>query len=334
MRLGFTMRKTNKKKVIICGITGQDGSYLAELLLKKNYEVHGIVRRSSNDNFIRINHLLNRITLHFGDVLDSLSLLKIISEVKPDEVYNLAAQSQVYIGFDIPEYTSNVTGLGALRLLECIKLVNKNIKYFQAVSSEIFGDTKDCPQNESTQLNPKNPYGISKMYAYQMTKSYRDSYNMFACNGILYNHESPRRSENFVTRKITKAIAKIIAKEQNELFLGNIDDKRDWGYAKDYVEAMYLMLQQDKPDDYIISTGEIHSVRDFLDVAFKLVNLDWHKYVKINQNLVRPLDHRNVIFQGDNSKAKKNLNWKPKTSFNELVKLMVESDLKEKGINL
>ncbi|MBR3627888.1 MAG: GDP-mannose 4,6-dehydratase [Elusimicrobia bacterium] len=328
------MRKTNKKKVIICGITGQDGSYLAELLLKKNYEVHGIVRRSSNDNFIRINHLLNRITLHFGDVLDSLSLLKIISEVKPDEVYNLAAQSQVYIGFDIPEYTSNVTGLGALRLLECIKLVNKNIKYFQAVSSEIFGDTKDCPQNESTQLNPKNPYGISKMYAYQMTKSYRDSYNMFACNGILYNHESPRRSENFVTRKITKAIAKIIAKEQNELFLGNIDDKRDWGYAKDYVEAMYLMLQQDKPDDYIISTGEIHSVRDFLDVAFKLVNLDWHKYVKINQNLVRPLDHRNVIFQGDNSKAKKNLNWKPKTSFNELVKLMVESDLKEKGINL
>ncbi len=334
MGTGFTMRKIDKKKVIICGITGQDGSYLAELLLKKKYEVHGIVRRSSNDNFIRINHLLNRITLHFGDVLDSLSLLKIISEVQPDEVYNLAAQSQVYIGFDIPEYTSNVTGLGALRLLECIKLVNKNIKYFQAVSSEIFGDTKDCPQNENTQLNPKNSYGISKMYAYQMTKSYRDTYNMFACNGILYNHESPRRSENFVTRKITKAIAKIIAKEQKELFLGNIDDKRDWGYAKDYVEAMYLMLQQDKPDDYIICTGEIHSVRDFLDVAFKLVNLDWHKYVKINQNLVRPLDHRNVIFQGDNSKAKKNLNWKPKTSFNELVKLMVESDLKEKGINL
>lgn len=273
------------------------------------------------------------ITLHFGDVSDSLSLLKIISEVQPDEIYNLAAQSQVYISFEIPEYTSNIIGLGALRLLEIIRLLNKNIKFFQAVSSEIFGDTKDIPQTENTNLNPKNPYGISKLYAYQTTKTYRNVYGIFACNGILYNHESPRRLENFVTRKITKSIAKIVAKEQNELLLGNIDDKRDWGYAKDYVKAMFLMLQQDKPDDYIISTGETHSVRDFLDVAFGIVNLDWHKYVKIDQKLIRPLDKR-TIYKGDNSKAKKILNWKPQTSFNELVKIMVEADLKEKGITL
>jgi GDPmannose 4,6-dehydratase len=321
------------KSALIVGITGQDGSYLAELLLGKGYEVHGIVRRSSNGNFFRINGILNKITLHFGDVSDSLSLLKIIDEVKPDEIYNLAAQSQVYISFEIPEYTSNVTGLGSIRLLESIKLLKRDIKYFQAVSSEIFGDTSDIPQTENTRLNPKNPYGISKLYAYQITRTYRNVYGIFACNGILYNHESPRRSETFVTRKITKAIAKIIAKEQNELFLGNIDDKRDWGYAKDYVEAMYLMLQQDNPDDYIISTGETHSVRDFLDIAFELVNLDWHKYVKIDSKFIRPLDKR-TIYKGDNSKAKKILNWQPRTSFNELVKLMVEADLKEKGMSL
>ncbi len=321
------------KTALIAGITGQDGSYLAELLLNKGYEVHGIVRRSSNNNIVRIENILDKINLHFGDLSDSISLIKIISEVKPDEIYNLAAQSQVYVSFDIPEYTSNINGLGVLRLLDSIRLINKDIKYFQAVSSEIFGDTKDCPQTENTQLNPKNPYGISKLYAYEITKSYRYVYGMFACNGILYNHESPRRSENFVTRKITKAIAKIVAKEQNELFLGNIDDKRDWGYAKDYVEAMYLMLQQDKPDDYIISTGETHSVRDFLDIAFGIVNLDWHRYVKIDQKLIRPLDKR-TIYQGDNSKAKKILKWEPKTSFKELVRLMVEADLKKKGINL
>lgn len=322
------------KKALIAGITGQDGSYLAELLLKKGYQVHGIIRRSSNGNLFRLNSIINKINLYFGDISDSLSLLKIISEVKPDEIYNLAAQSQVYVSFEIPEYTSNVTGLGATRLLETIKIINPRIKCFQAVSSEIFGSTEDCPQTENTKLNPNNPYGISKLYAYQMSKVYRDKYQMFVCNGIMYNHESPRRSENFVTKKITKAIARIVAKEQNELFLGNIDDKRDWGYAKDYVEAIYLMLQQNNPDDYIISTGETHSVRDFLDVAFGLVHLDWHKYVKIDQRLVRPLDHRKVVFQGDNSKAQKLLNWKPKTSFNELVKLMVAADLKEKGINL
>ena len=321
------------KTALIAGITGQDGSYLSELLLSKGYKVHGIVRRSSNCNLFRINHILDDITLHFGDLSDSLSLIKIINEVKPDEIYNLAAQSQVYVGFYIPEYTSNINGLGSIRLLESIKLVNRDIKFFKAISSEIFGDTEDCPQTESTKLNPKNPYGISKLYAYEITKSYRNIYGIFACNGILYNHESPRRSENFVTRKITKAIAKIVTKEQNELLLGNIDDKRDWGYAKDYVEAMYLMLQQNSPGDYIISTGETHSVRDFLDIAFGVVNLDWHKYVKIDKKLIRPLDKR-TIYQGDNSKAKKFLNWRPKTSFNELVRLMVETDLKERGINL
>ena len=296
--------------------------------------VHGIIRRSSSNNLSRLSNILNKITLHFADLSDGLSLLKVIGELKPMEIYNLAAQSQVYVSFEVPEYTSDVTGLGTLRLLEAIRMQNITSKFFQATSSEIFGDTKDFPQTENTNFNPNSPYGISKFYAYQMSKIYRKKYNIFACNGILYNHESPRRSESFVTRKITKALAKIVAKEQNELFLGNIDDKRDWGYAKDYVEAMYLMLQQDNPDDYIISTGETHSVRDFLDVAFGLVNLDWHKYVKIDEHLVRPLDHRNTIFQGDNSKAKKILNWKPKTSFDELVKLMVEADLKEKGISL
>ena len=320
------------KTVLIAGITGQDGSYLAELLLNKGYEVHGIIRRSSNNNLVRLESILDKINLHFGDLSDTLSLIKIINEVKPDEVYNLAAQSQVYVSFDIPEYTSSINGLGAVRLLESIKLVNKNIKYFQAVSSEIFGDTKDFPQTESTILNPKNPYGISKLYAYEITRSYRNVYEMFTCNGILYNHESPRygKEVGFVGMG---AIAKIVAKEQNELLLGNIDDKRDWGYAKDYVEAMYLMLQQNNPDDYIISTGETHSVRDFLDIAFGIVNLDWHKYVKIDKKLIRPLDKR-TIYQGDNSKAKKFLNWRPKTSFNELVRLMVETDLKNKGINL
>lgn len=321
------------KIALIVGITGQDGSYLAELLLDKGYEVHGIIRRSSNGNLFRLSNILDKITLHFADLSDSLSLLKVIGEVKPDEIYNLAAQSQVYVSFEIPEYTSDVTGLGALRLLESIRVLNPKIKYFQAASSEIFGNAKETPQTENTQLNPNNPYGMSKFYAYQMSKIYREKYNIFTCNGILYNHESPRRSENFVTRKITKALAKIVAKEQNELYLGNIDDKRDWGYAKDYVEAMYLMLQQEHPDDYIISTGETHSVRDFLEIAFNVVNLDWHKYVKIDQKLVRPLDSRKLVFKGDNSKAQKMLCWKPKTSFKELVELMVKADLKEKGIN-
>lgn len=321
-------------KALVFGITGQDGSYLAELLLKKGYEVHGVVRRSSSCNLYRINHIINKIKLHFGDLADSLSLVKIIKEVSPNEVYNLAAQSQVYLSFDIPEYTGEITGLGSLRLLETIKLTNLKIKYFQAVSSEIFGDTSDCPQTEQTICNPTNPYGISKFYAYQTGKIYREKYGMFVCNGIMYNHESPRRSENFVARKITKAVAAIVAKEQKKLYLGNIDDKRDWGYAKDYVEAMYLMLQQEKSDDFIVSTGKTHSVRDFLDEAFKLVNLNWHKYVEIDKNLMRIPDKKKTVFQGDNSKACNKLNWKPKTSFKELIKLMLKYDLSKKGIIL
>ena len=326
------------KKALIVGISGQDGSYLAELLLSKNYEVHGIIRKHSIENLSRINPLLEDIKykdslfLHFGDLEDSLSLVKILENVKPDEVYNLASQSQVYISFEIPEYTSNVTGLGTLRLLEAIKVIGLKTKYFQASSCEIFGNTSDIPQNETTICNPKNPYGLSKLYSYHITKIYRDTYNMHNSIGILYNHESPRRSQSFVTKKITKAIANILSNKQKELYLGNLDSKRDWGYAKDYVEAMWLMLQQKNPDDYIISTGQLHSVKDFVEEAFSLVNLDWQKYVKIDKNLFRPLD-KEVLFVGDNSKICNKLGWKPKVSFKQLVKIMVKEELKNSNIS-
>lgn len=326
------------KKAVITGITGQDGSYLAELLLEKNYEVHGIVRRSSSPNLARLEHLINnpkfceRLFLHFGDLSDSLSLTKTICKVCPDEVYNLAAQSQVYVSFDIPEYTGDVSGLAAVRLLEAINICNHKTKYFQACSSEIFGNPQESPQNENTLLKPVNPYGVSKLYAYLMTATYRSTYDMFNCCGILYNHESPRRSENFVTRKITKSIAKILTKQQDFLYLGNIESKRDWGFAKDYVEAMWLMLQQDKPDDYIIASGQAYSVKDFLTEAFSLVNLDWQKYVKIDTKFFRPMGD-SPLFVGDATKAHKNLNWKPKTSFKELVKIMLEADLKAEGVS-
>lgn len=327
------------KKALITGITGQDGSYLLEFLLEKGYEVHGIIRRTSIPNLSRIEHVINdetkkdRVFLHFGDLSSSSSLLRLIEEIEPDEIYNLAAQSQVYVSFEIPEYTSEVTGLGAVRLLEAIRVLKKNIKYFQAASSEIFGLAQEVPQNENTLLCPKNPYGVSKLYAYNMTSVYRQTFNMFNCNGILYSHESPRRSENFVTRKITKAIARILSKKQKELYLGNLDDKRDWGFAKDYVEAMWLMLQQDVCSDYIIATGEVHSVRDFLNEAFALVNLDWNKYVKIDKQFLRPLD-KTSLFVGDSSKAREKLGWQPKTSFKELVRLMVVEDLHSEGINI
>ncbi|MDD3923369.1 MAG: GDP-mannose 4,6-dehydratase [Endomicrobiaceae bacterium] len=327
------------KKALIAGITGQDGSYLLELLLEKGYEVHGIIRRTSVSNFSRIEHIINDVTkkdrvfLHFGDLSSSSNILRLIDEIQPDEIYNLAAQSQVYVSFEIPEYTSEVTGLGAIRLLEAIRVSKKKIKYFQAASCEIFGLTQEIPQKETTSFYPKNPYGISKLYAYHMTGVYRQTFNMFNCSGILFNHESPRRSENFVTRKITKAIAKIVSKKQDELYLGNLDDQRDWGFAKDYVEAMWLMLQQDKCEDYIVATGETHSVRDFLNEAFALVNLDWQKYVKIDEQFLRPLDKKS-LFVGDATKAYEKLGWKPKTSFKELVRLMVQSDLKEEGITL
>lgn len=327
------------KKALITGITGQDGSYLLELLLEKGYEVHGIIRRTSMPNTARIEHILNdsakksRVFLHFGDLSSSSNLLRLIEEIKPDEIYNLAAQSQVYVSFEIPEYTSEVTGLGAVRLLEAIRVSKRKIKYFQAASSEIFGLADEVPQKETTFLCPRNPYGVSKLYAYNMTSVYRRTYNMFNCSGILYSHESPRRSENFVTRKITKAIAKIVSNKQKELLLGNLDDKRDWGFAKDYVEAMWLMLQQDVCEDYVIATGELHSVREFLQEAFAIVNLNWEKYVKIDKQFLRPLD-KISLFAGDSSKARKKLGWEPKTSFKELVRLMVEEDLRSEGITL
>lgn len=327
------------KKALITGINGQDGSYLAELLLEKNYEVHGIIRRSSCALYHRIHHLTDnpkfkdRLFLHFGDLLDSLSLIKTIAAVQPDEIYNLAAQSQVYVSFDIPYYTSEASALGIIRLLEAIHISNIKTKFFQASSSEIFGKPAEIPQNEKTAFNPINPYGVSKLYAYLMTSVYRSTYDMFNCSGILYSHESPRRSESFVTRKITKGIAKILTKKQDFLYLGNIDAKRDWGFAKDYVEAMWLMLQQGTPDDYIIASGQAHSVKDFLIEAFSLVNLDWEKYVKLDPSLFRTKGD-SPVFIGDASKAKRVLNWEPKTSFKQIVKLMLESDLKAEGISL
>jgi len=324
------------KKALITGITGQDGSYLAELLLEKGYQVHGIVRRSSLSlNLRRIEHILNNnnLFLHMGDLSDSLNLVKLITAIKPDEIYNLAAQSQVYASFEIPEYTSQITALGTLRLLEAVRISQIGTKFFQASSSQIFGMTEEVPQNENTAFNPQNPYGISKLYSHYMTRNYRNSYGMFNCNAILYSHESPRRSENFVSKKITKAIAKILAKKQKEILLGNIDNKRDWGYAKDYVRAMWLMLQQDTADDYVISSGQSYSIRDFLKEAFSLVNLDYTKYVKTDEKFLRPLE-KNTLFIGDSSKAFKKFGWKPETSFQELVKIMLEADLKEEGISL
>jgi len=327
------------KKALIIGVNGQDGSYLSDLLLEKDYEVHGIIRRSSSPTLARVRHIVDncefdeRFFLHFGDLSDALSLIKVIEEVRPDEIYNLAAQSQVYVSFDIPEYTGDVSGLGVTRLLEAINISQIKTKYFQACSSEIFGKPSETPQNENTRLNPVNPYGVSKLYAYLMTSVYRSTYGMFNCSGILYNHESPRRAENFVTRKITKSIAKILTKKQDFLYLGNIESKRDWGFAKDYVEAMWLMLQQDKPDDYIIASGQTYSVKDFLVEAFSLVNLDWQKYVKFDQRLLRPKGDFS-LFVGDASKARKVLNWKPKTSFKEIVRLMLEADLKSEGVSL
>jgi len=327
------------KKALIIGANGQDGSYLSDLLLEKDYEVHGIIRRSSYSNLARIRHIVDncefndRFFLHFGDLSDSLSLIKVIEEVRPDEIYNLAAQSQVYVSFDIPEYTGDVSGLGVTRLLEAINISRIKTKYFQACSSEIFGNPSETPQNENTRVNPVNPYGVSKLYAYLMTSVYRSTYGTFNCSGILYSHESPRRAENFVTRKITKGIAKILTKKQDFLYLGNIESKRDWGFAKDYVEAMWLMLQQDKPDDYIIASGQTYSVKNFLTEAFSLVNLDWQKYVKLDQRLLRPKGDVS-LFVGDASKARKILNWKPKISFKEIVRLMLEADLKSEGVSL
>jgi len=346
------------KKALITGITGQDSSYLSELLLDKGYEVHGIIRRSSSFNTWRINHLykdphaINGFRLHYGDMTDSSSLIHLLQAIKPDEVYNLAAQSHVQVSFEVPLYTAETDALGVLRLLEAIhilKMENKT-KLYQASTSEMFGQVKEIPQSETTPFNPRSPYGAAKVYAYWITKNYREAYNMFVCNGILFNHESPRRGQTFVTRKITMGLTKIKLGLQDKLYLGNLEAKRDWGYAKEYVETMYLMLQQNKPNDYVIATGEAHSIREFVKATCKIldIKIEWQGkgtnekgvdkktgkiIIEIDPYYFRPTEVDLLV--GNISKAKKKLDWEPKTKFEDLVKIMVEADLdllKNKGV--
>ncbi|MCZ6682689.1 MAG: GDP-mannose 4,6-dehydratase [Planctomycetota bacterium] len=328
----------NAKRALITGVTGQDGSYLAELLLKKGYEVHGIIRRSSSFNTARLDDVYEdphvktqKMFLHYGDLTDGSGLAAMIRRIEPNEIYNLGAQSHVRVSFEIPEYTVDVVGLGTVRLLEAIRDTRIECRYYQASSSEMFGNSPP-PQNEETPLEPRSPYAAAKVLSYWLARNYREAYGLFACNGILFNHESPRRGETFVTRKITRALARIVKDEQKKLYLGNLDAKRDWGYAPEFVEAMWLMLQQDKPGDYVVATGETHSVRDFLGVAFGLVNLDWQKYVEIDPRYYRPTEVD--LLQGDASKAARELGWKPKSSFEDLVRIMVEADFKAAGLKL
>ena len=319
------------KKALITGITGQDGSYLAELLLEKGYQLWGIMRRSSSFHTGRIDHLYKdpheqpRLRLVYGDLTDGNNLSTIINEIKPDEVYNLGAQSHVRVSFDMPIYTADVDALGTLRLLEAIRSSNKPAKFYQASSSEMYGKVVETPQTEKTPFYPRSPYGCAKVYSFWQTVNYREAYGLFACNGILFNHESPRRGETFVTRKITRAATRIKLGLQDKLFLGNLEAKRDWGFAGDYVEANWLMLQQDKPDDYVVATGESHSVREFVDEVFSYLELDWQKYVEIDQHYFRPSEVD--YLQGDASKAKKVLKWEPKVTFKELARLMTDADM-------
>jgi GDPmannose 4,6-dehydratase len=319
------------KTALITGITGQDGSYLAELLLAKGYLVYGIIRRSSSFNTGRIDHIYkdphdpqSEMRLVYGDLNDGSSLNRIIRTTQPDEIYHLGAQSHVRVSFDVPEYTGEITGLGTVRLLDAIRETGVKTRFYQASSSEMYGNVPG-PLNEQSYFQPRSPYAAAKVYAYWMTVNYREGYDLFACNGILFNHESPRRGETFVSRKITKAAARIKLGRQDKLFLGNLDAKRDWGYAKDYVEAMWMMLQQDRPDDYVIATGETHSVREFLDEAFGHIDLDWKKYVEIDPRYFRPTEVDLLL--GDASKAKKILGWKPRVLFKDLVRLMVDADM-------
>lgn len=329
------------KKALITGITGQDGSYLAELLLEKGYQVHGIIRRSSSFNTGRIMHIFQdphiknqRLFLHYGDMLDSSRLISLIATIQPDEVYNLAAQSHVRVSFDEPEYSVDVDAMGTLRLLEAIRTSGliEQLRFYQASSSEIYGKVLETPQTEKTPFYPQSPYACAKVYSFHQVRNYREAYGLHASNGILFNHESPRRGETFVTRKITRGIARILSGKDKKLYLGNLDAKRDWGYAKDYVEAMWLMLQQDNPDDYVIATGETYSVKAFLELAFNCVGLDWQEYVEIDPRYFRPSEVD--ILLGDASKAKKLLGWKPRVSFPQLVQMMVKSDLENEGVSL
>ncbi|MDX2240312.1 MAG: GDP-mannose 4,6-dehydratase [Leptolyngbyaceae cyanobacterium bins.302] len=332
---------TGHKRALITGITGQDGSYLSELLLEKGYEVHGVIRRTSTFNTDRIDHIYEdphqeeaKLFLHYGDLTDGTNLRRILEEVQPVEIYNLGAQSHVRVSFDSPQYTVDSVGMGTLRLLEAVREYQQRtgieVRFYQAGSSEMFGLVQEIPQRETTPFYPRSPYACAKVYAHWQTINYRESYHLFACNGILFNHESPRRGETFVTRKITRALARIVAGQQKKLYLGNVDAKRDWGYAKDYVKAMWLMLQQDHADDYVVATGETHSIREFLDAAFGYVNLEWQKYVEFDERYLRPAEVDLLI--GDPTKAKVTLGWEQSVTFEQLVHLMVEADLKALGL--
>ena len=321
-------------RALITGITGQDGSYLAELLLKKGYEVHGVIRRSSTFNTSRIDHLYRdphllgtHLFLHYGDLADSVQMIKLLYDLEPEEIYNLGAQSHVRVSFDIPEYTGNVTGLSAVRILEAVREAGlaRRVRYYQASSSEMFGEVAEIPQTETTPFHPRSPYGCAKVFAYWLTVNYRESYNLHANNGILFNHESPRRGETFVTRKITQAAARIKVGLQEKLYLGNLDAQRDWGYAPEFVEAMWIMLQQENPDDYVIATNETHSVKDFCVEAFSRVDLDWEKYVEYDKRYERPAEVN--LLKGNPAKAKRQLDWEPKVKFKELIGIMVDADL-------
>jgi len=342
------------KKALITGITGQDGSYLAELLLEKGYEVHGIIRRSSSFNTGRIDHLYKdshvngvKLFLHYGDLTDSSSIARLIEKIKPDEIYNLGAQSHVRVSFDTPEYTGDADGIGTLRILDAIKDAGIKTKFYQASSSELYGKVQEVPQKETTPFYPRSPYAVAKLYAFWITVNYRESYNMFACNGILFNHESPRRGETFVTRKITRGLARIVSGKDDCLYLGNLDARRDWGFAKDYVEGMWRMLQQKKPDDFVLATGEMHSVREFIEECCKILKIDlqWKgkglkevgidkktkkTIIRIDSRYFRPAEVEQLL--GDASKAKKILKWKPKTTFKQLVQIMMEEDLKSEDL--
>ena len=327
---------SERKVALITGITGQDGSYLSEFLLDRGYEVHGIIRRTSTFNTDRIDHIYidphspkAKLFLHYGDLTDGTTLRRILEEVKPIEVYNLGAQSHVRVSFDSPEYTVDSVAMGALRVLEAVRDYQQRtgieVRFYQAGSSEMFGKVVEVPQKETTPFYPRSPYSCAKVYAHWQTINYRESYDLFACNGILFNHESPRRGETFVTRKITRAVARIVEGTQKKLYLGNLDSKRDWGYAKDYVRAMWMMLQQDTPDDYVVATGETYEIKEFLDIAFSHVNLNWEDYVAFDPRYLRPAEVDLLI--GDPSKAKTKLGWEPSVTFEELVKLMVNADL-------
>jgi len=326
----------NNKKALITGITGQDGSYLAEFLLSKGYEIHGIIRRSSTFNTSRIEHIYQdphqpdtKLFLHYGDLSDSEQLTNLIYNIKPNEIYHLGAQSHVRVSFDLAEYTGNITGLGTIRILEAIRRSGAKIKFYQASSSEMFGSAP-ASQNEQTPFSPQSPYACAKLYSYWITRNYREAYKIFACNGILFNHESPRRGETFVTRKTTRAIANIIAGKQKKVYLGNLKAKRDWGFAPEYVEAMEKILQQENPDDFVLGTGQVHSVKEFVQEAFSYADLDWQKYVEVDPRYFRPTEVGKLI--ADPAKAREKLNWQPRVNFNDLAKIMVDSDMRKIGL--